>query len=51
MIKCIDNSGFEDLLTENQMYPIVERGVNGFLVECDKGDLRWFGGLKFEVVL
>jgi hypothetical protein len=51
MVKCTDNGGFEDLLTENHNYVMIERGVNGFLVETDKGDLRWFGSMKFEVVL
>jgi hypothetical protein len=53
IIECIDNDGFEDQLTKGHGYVVTMIGNGGesFQVKNDKGDLRWYGEAKFEVVL
>ena len=48
-IECIDNSGFEDLLTQGQVYRITELGVNSYQLKDDSDQLRWFGRFKFSL--
>lgn len=48
-ITCIDNSGFEDQLTEGQSYPILSIQGNSVQLQDDRGTLRWYGRLKFRI--
>lgn len=46
-IECIDNGGFEDLLTIGRTYPVEAlQGYSAQLLD-DSGQLRWFGRSKF----
>ncbi len=49
-IQCVDNSGFEDQLTEGQTYVVVCAQGNSVQLEGDKGQLRWYGRLKFSTL-
>jgi hypothetical protein len=46
-IKCNDNDGFSDQLTNNRIYKVKEIGHNGYLIENDNGVCRWYGLSKF----
>ncbi len=47
-VKCIDNEGFEDQLTVGFVYPVVFEGENGPQIINDKGQLRYYGTIKFK---
>ncbi len=47
-IKCLDNYGFEDLLSIGKTYHIVNRSGNSVQITDDSGNLRWYGQLKFR---
>ena len=46
-IECIDNSGFEDLLTPGQNYRIDALQGNSVQLRDDSGQQRWYGRMKF----
>lgn len=50
-VVCIDNSGFEDMLTEGSVYQVEQVGENDFKVYDDKEQPRWFGDMKFSLVI
>ncbi len=50
-LQCIDNSGFEDQLTEGQYYPLIAVQGNSVQLEDDSGIPRWYGRLKFSAPL
>jgi hypothetical protein len=50
-VQCIDNSGFEDQLTEGQYYSLIAAQGNSVKLEDDGGIQRWYGRLKFSVGL
>jgi len=47
-VLCKKNDGFEDKITVNQSYAIVEKGVNSYLIKNDKGEHCWLGTVHFE---
>jgi len=49
-IECIDNNGFEDQLTDCMEYKVKEVGSNGYLIENDNEENRWYGAMKFKYV-
>ncbi len=48
-IECIDNGGFEDQLTASSQYRVKEIGHNGYLIENDNEQARWYGESKFSM--
>lgn len=46
-IECVDNGGFEDLLTPGQKYHVAGLKGQSVKVQDDTGTKRWFGRLKF----
>lgn len=48
-IECTDNSGFEDALSNEQTYKVLATGVNGYLIENDKNQERWYGSIHFKI--
>jgi hypothetical protein len=51
IIECMTNDGFEDQLTSSGQYKVKETGSNGFLIENDKSQERWYGSARFEIQL
>jgi len=49
-IECIDDNGFEDQLTACAKYKVKEVGLNGYLIENDNEESRWYGAAKFQYV-
>lgn len=49
IVKCKTNSGFEDQLTSNSSYRVKELGENSYLVQNDKGQVRWYGQQNFNI--
>ena len=49
ILNCIDNSGFEDQLTNSTEYRAKEVQGGSYLVLNDKGQERWYGECKFAV--
>ena len=47
-ITCIDNGGFEDMLTLGNVYVVEGVGENSYLVKDDNNVERWFGMVKFK---
>jgi hypothetical protein len=47
-IKCKDNAGFEDQLTEGESYEVVAFSTNSVMVKDRKGVCRWYGDMHFE---
>jgi len=46
-IECIDNNGFEDLLTPGDRYGVYALSAQSVQLQDDSGSLRWFGRGKF----
>lgn len=44
---CKNDDGFEDQLTSGITYAIRDVGVNSYLIENDKEELRWYGQHNF----
>jgi hypothetical protein len=47
-LKCKDNAGFEDQLTEGESYEVVAFSTNSVMVKDRKGVCRWYGESRFE---
>jgi hypothetical protein len=47
-VVCIDEGGFEDMLTEGNYYRVLHQENNGYLLTGDDGIVRWFGDVKFK---
>lgn len=47
LIECIDNSGFEDLLSCGTHYPVLGLGGQSVQLRDNSGQVRWFGRGKF----
>lgn len=43
------DEGFEDQLTADFVYPVLEHGANSVKVINDRGDLRWYGTSHFDL--
>ena len=50
-IQCIDNNGFEDQLTAGKTYAVTDFQGNSVQLEGDKGQIRWYGRLKFSALV
>jgi hypothetical protein len=48
-IICTDNSGFEDQLRNETTYKVLATGVNGYLIENDQNQERWYGAVHFTI--
>lgn len=49
-ILCVCDNGFEDQLTKGKKYEVVSTGANGFEIENDNGEERYYGATKFKYV-
>ena len=49
IIKCRDNEGFTDILTNGKSYAVTDIGANGYLIETDSGVERWLGAYRFSI--
>jgi hypothetical protein len=49
IIECVDNSGFEDGLSNDRKYKVLATGVNGYLIENDNSQERWYGAVHFKM--
>jgi hypothetical protein len=48
-VECTSNSGFEDQLTEDSTYKVLAYQNNSIQIENDKGQVRWYGKIHFDV--
>lgn len=54
-VECIDNSGFEDQLTQSQspqeriFYGVQELEGGSVLIKNDMGEKRWYGMMHFRI--
>ena len=48
-IECQNSDGFEDQLSNNRIYKVKEIGANGYLIENDQSQVRWYGESKFSI--
>ncbi len=46
-LECLDNGGFEDQLSPNRIYKVLEFGTNSVLIENDLSQERWYGEAHF----
>ena len=49
-MECVSNFGFEDKLTLNAIYSILDRRGCSVLVKDNDGEETWFGCVKFRYV-
>ncbi len=49
-IECNDNDGFSDQLSNDRIYAVKEIGSNGYLIESDQSQDRWYGASKFSII-
>lgn len=47
-IECTDNGGFEDQLTQGQLYKVHNSQGYSLQIKDDTGQVRWYGRLKFS---
>ncbi len=52
IVECIDNDGFEDVLTKGACYTVesLGQGDASYRVATDQDTFGWFGAAKFRVV-
>lgn len=48
-IICTNNDGFSDQLSNDRIYKVLATGVNGYLIENDKNQERYYGSSKFKI--
>lgn len=46
---CKDNDGFEDQLSPDRIYKVIDAKNNSLLIENDKSEERWYGKIHFTM--
>lgn len=49
-VVCIDNRYFEDVLTLNKEYAVIDEGIISYLIACDDKQHRGLSKDRFHIV-